>query len=80
VSVEFKFDPFKLFEGGNVNYRKLIELPYHLIKTKNVERLLKVICDFHFIQASFIGQKYFDLLSYYARAAGTLYCYNSLGI
>jgi hypothetical protein len=70
-SGEFKFDPFKLFEGGNVNYRKLIELPHHLIKTKNIDHLLKVICDFHFIQASIIGQKYFDLLSYYAQAIRT---------
>jgi hypothetical protein len=47
-----------------VNYRKLTELPYHLAQVGDIERLVRVICDFEFIKASFIEHKHFDLLGY----------------
>ncbi len=66
----FSFDGTQLYDGGNVNYRKLIELPYHLLKLKDMARLVNLLCDFRFIQASFAGHKYFDLLGYYVEAIG----------
>lgn len=61
---------WKLFNGGNVNYRKLSELPYHLLQLRDEKRLVEVICNFEFIQASFMALKNFDLLHYYSQAIG----------
>lgn len=72
---EFNYSSWhdKIYNGGNVNHRKLVELPHHLLQLKDQKRLTDVICDFQFIQASFVALKNFDLLHYYSQAIGIHY-------
>lgn len=53
-----------------MNFRKLTELPYHLLCSNSTERLVNILCDFTFIEASFIANKHFDLLEYYTKING----------
>eukprot|EP00026_Physarum_polycephalum_P000198 Phypoly_transcript_00198.p1 GENE.Phypoly_transcript_00198~~Phypoly_transcript_00198.p1 ORF type:complete len:1578 (+),score=179.43 Phypoly_transcript_00198:1034-5767(+) len=69
ASVRFVAGQPFIYEGGLVNYRKLAELPYHLQQLGDVERMLRTLVDFDFIEASFIEHQHFDLLEYYSKTA-----------